>query len=668
MTHRWAILIGVDFNKDPKFCLSGAVRDVANIKEYLQSNDSPLEIIALTASIPSDPANLNPTEPQELWPTYGRITAVMDEIARAAKEGDFFYMHFSGHGTRLPATVTRHNKDTNGDFALVLVDEAADNAYFEGTDLAERLNILVKKGVKATLVLDCCFSGSSSRQGQHGEDGMVRTIGYRDLDHYTAAASASRAGSEHQASAYLFRDADFVPQWLLKPDGYGILTACGPHERAKELKYNGQKNGALTFFLCQTLRSLKAAGVEASHQFLYLQICVQFRSNYPLQHPMRYGNPQHLFFGGQMTTMSENTVAVFRPRQGNGPCLTVGYVHGVHIGDEYILSPLNMSNSSSDSGGSSSVKARVMTVQGLTSELGPAESCESLDNVAAGWTATLCSSQATRIINVRLLDAVPSKEEWIRQSFSRDAVRILTEHDQTAPAVCIVDYTAHQGYRVFDSQGEEYRNLLCMKGIESETVATLLDVLEHLVAFNYVENIKNNHPDPEFERTFKLSLRSTSGKEYSEPGTIIIENSDIVTLEMENIGPRTIYVAVLDLCPSWKIVSLVHNDGGGDYIPIPPTSLDSRKFRMTVPSWAKGRGIKRCKDVIKLFITDEPVSFNSLLLPEAGVLVRGSEPRRTHYSHYNKWAFFDRLTRSGAGYEVKWSSKSFPIITEDRTS
>ncbi|KAI2915349.1 hypothetical protein CBS147321_10020 [Aspergillus niger] len=310
MTHRWAILIGVDFNKDPKFCLSGAVRDVANIKEYLQSNDSPLEIIALTASIPSDPADLNPTEPQELLPTYGRITAVMDEIARAAKEGDFFYMHFSGHGTRLPAAVTRHNKDTNGDFALVLVDEAADNAYFEGTDLAERLDILVKKGVKVTLVLDCCFSGSSSRQGQHGEDGMVRIIGYRDLDHSTAAASASRAGSEHQASAYLFRDADFVPQWLLKPDGYGILTACGPHERAKELKYNGQKNGALTFFLCQTLRSLKAAGVEASHQFLYLQTCVQFRSNYPLQHPMRYGNPQHLFFGGQMTTMSESTEQV----------------------------------------------------------------------------------------------------------------------------------------------------------------------------------------------------------------------------------------------------------------------------------------------------------------------------------------------------------------------
>ncbi|KAI2965597.1 hypothetical protein CBS147323_5769 [Aspergillus niger] len=307
MAHRWAVLIGVNFNKTPKFRLSGAVRDVENIKEYLQSENSPLDIIALTASNPSDPAGLYPTEPQELWPTYGRITAVMDGIGRVAQEGDFVYIHFSGHGTRLPVTVTRHSKETNGDFALVLVDEAAGNAYFEGTDLAERLNILVKKGVKVTLVLDCCFSGSSSRHGEHAEDEIVRAIGYRDLIHDNAAASASRARSEHQTSAYLFRDADFVPQWLLKPDGYGILTACGPHERAKELKYNGQKYGALTFFLCQTLRFLKAAGVEASHQFLYLQTCVQFRSNYPLQHPMRYGNPQHLFFGGQMTTMSENT-------------------------------------------------------------------------------------------------------------------------------------------------------------------------------------------------------------------------------------------------------------------------------------------------------------------------------------------------------------------------
>ncbi|EHA19681.1 hypothetical protein ASPNIDRAFT_39104 [Aspergillus niger ATCC 1015] len=434
MTHRWAILIGVDFNKDPKFCLSGAVRDVANIKEYLQPNDSPLEIIALTVSDPSDPADLNNTEPQGLWPTYGRITAVMDEIARAAKEGDFFYMQFSGHGTRLPAIVTCHNKDTNGDFALVLVDEAADNAYFEGADLAERLNILVKKGVKITLVLDCCFSGSSSRQGQHGEDGMVRTIGYRDIDHYTAAASASWAGSEHQASAYLFRDADFVPQWLLKPDGYGILTAC--------------------------------AGVEASHQFLYLQTCVQFRSSYPLQHPMRYGNPQHLFFGGQMTTMSESTVAVFRPRRGKGLYLTAGYVHGVHIGDEYILSSLNVLNPSPGAGGSCSVKARVMSAQGLTSELGPANFGESLDHVEAGWTAKLCSSQATHRIYVRLLDTVPSQDKWMKQSSSREAVRILTEHDQT-PAVCVVDYTAHQSYRLVDAQGEDYRNLPSIKGIGS---------------------------------------------------------------------------------------------------------------------------------------------------------------------------------------------------------
>lgn len=169
--HWWAILIGVNFHKDPINRLSGCVRDVINIKACLETIGTPLNIFTFTASTPSDPNAVYPSEPKKAWPTYSNITSMIEHILHSGRENDSVYIHFSGHGRRL-----RRAEKERGDFALVLVGDEEDSNEIEGFDLTNRLKRMIEKGINVTLVLDCCFASSTPRQA--GESGTAtRTIG-----------------------------------------------------------------------------------------------------------------------------------------------------------------------------------------------------------------------------------------------------------------------------------------------------------------------------------------------------------------------------------------------------------------------------------------------------------------------------------------------------------
>lgn len=164
--NRWAVLIGVNFHPDPNNRLHGCVRDVNNIEACLREGPTPVTIVTMTASNSEVSDFLQPIEPEQSWPTYAHVTSSLQQITRDANEGDFVYIHYSGHGTQVEsiATDNRHERD-NGDLALVLVGTDQENSYLRGRELAHHLNLMVKKGLRVTMVLDCCFSGSVPRQG-----------------------------------------------------------------------------------------------------------------------------------------------------------------------------------------------------------------------------------------------------------------------------------------------------------------------------------------------------------------------------------------------------------------------------------------------------------------------------------------------------------------------
>lgn len=210
MNNRWALLIGVDFHSNPENRLHGCVRDVTTIQKCLEAGSAPINTVMLTAS---NPSNINASAPigaENLWPTYNKIIAKIDDITQKTTKGDFIYIHYSGHGTQIPSTVASDNAKSKGDFALVLVDKVHRGGYLHGCDLAHRLSRMVEKGIRVTMVLDSCFSGNVSRQaGTTGTN--IRTLAYDSSFDLRRSSSDLHMYIQRQQRSTLFRDGRIVP-------------------------------------------------------------------------------------------------------------------------------------------------------------------------------------------------------------------------------------------------------------------------------------------------------------------------------------------------------------------------------------------------------------------------------------------------------------------------
>ena len=150
---------------------------------------------------------------------------------------------------------------------------------------------MVQKGLLVTLVLDCRFSGSVVRNGRWS----ALDIRFIDYDPHVDAASPQEHNATLSDGGCTLRNASVEKNWLVDPDSYMILSACGPHETAlglttgggrvevdggqieargerKEINY-GERRGAFTYFLLDALNALRKSGVEITHHSLHEHLC-----------------------------------------------------------------------------------------------------------------------------------------------------------------------------------------------------------------------------------------------------------------------------------------------------------------------------------------------------------------------------------------------------------
>ncbi len=178
-------------------------------------------------------------EDSQLLPTSRNINAAFEEITKSAKAGEFVYTHYSGHGTRETPNNRSYN-ESPGDLALVLLTEEKKKpeTYLYGQSLAYSLNAMIKKGLVVTLVLDCCFSVSVYRHGY----ASVRYLPYDAEIGSMIPLDSKGSPDDIQANKPASRDASMLPNWLIDPDKYAILVACGPGEEAGESQFCGRTN------------------------------------------------------------------------------------------------------------------------------------------------------------------------------------------------------------------------------------------------------------------------------------------------------------------------------------------------------------------------------------------------------------------------------------------
>lgn len=164
--------------------------------------------------------------------------------------------------------------------------------YLWGPTLVIALKAIVEKGLVVSLILDCCFSASVYRR----KDPTVRFLPYNaSTDPQIMADHGKDLGDGSSRSAGSAGcDVSMLPSWLINLDGYAIITACGPHEEAREIEgRDKQIHGALSYLLLEVTGQ---AGLKQTLGEVYDQLCTKFQLFNVRQHPVFYRNRYQSFF------------------------------------------------------------------------------------------------------------------------------------------------------------------------------------------------------------------------------------------------------------------------------------------------------------------------------------------------------------------------------------
>jgi hypothetical protein len=639
VTH-YAILIGI--NAYPDGPLKSCVRDVQDINNYLEGVSNSVHIQMFTATESPDPKACSPVEDPVLWPTYDNVSSAFEKITSLAKAGDFVYIHYSGHGTREKPSSEFSNKFT-GDLALVLLNGEKGNCtrYLWGSRLAFSLNAMVNKGLVLTLVLDCCFSATVYRR----DDPSVRFLPY-DPEVDSKFPLDPEKSLENGAGGPGSRNASMLPNWLINPDGYAILVACGPHEVAKGLtSEDGQRHGALSYFLLRTL--IECGGLKKKHKDIYHHLCARFREFWQQQNPVLYGNKNQGFFGHINSEIDITPISIIE-RDGSLQ-LQAGQAHGVCDGDQFVLHPLGSTESNSGSKGDQ-VIAEVAQARALTSDL------ELLDMTSirgqTRWIAKPLTQSSLRTFPIRLTSGLPHLDEWLTALKER-SLDFHIDVDKHPFSFHII-LNSNKEYEILDKSDQKIVNLPIMSQDQTD-VSYICNILEHLVRFKMVRELANKVPADPFREAFSVQIINRSGEIFNAEYLIEVEQDEeakyMFELQVENKGNKDLYVYVYDMGPRWQVQDIYC----GTYEVIPPrnsgqrfTGMLRKKLKTIVPTEMRKKG--QCQDIIKVFVTSQPTSFDLLELPKLGDPVK---------RHRISWT-----SRDGGSYSSEdWAALNFPIRT-----
>jgi hypothetical protein len=255
-----------------------------------------------------------------------------------------------------------------------------------------------------------------------GDDPTVRFLPYSaKIDTKYQLSSKKSLGDGADRLAY--RDASMLPNWLINPDGYAILVACGPNEFAKEYTEDEQSYGLLSYFLLRTF--IECGGIRKRHKDVYHQLCARFRESWLQQKPILYGNKDQGFFGHPHSEVDIAPISIVE-RDGSLQ-LQAGQAHGVCNGDQFSVYPLSLAERNPGLKGDL-VIAKVTQAGALTSYLELLNTTSI--HVQTGWIAKPLTRFSLQKFPIRLVSSLLHQDEWLAALRERsvDAHIDIDEH------------------------------------------------------------------------------------------------------------------------------------------------------------------------------------------------------------------------------------------------
>lgn len=257
--------------------------------------------------------------------TRQAILDALDRLAADTKGGDIVYIHYSGHGSRLPDATKPDGYETT----IVPSDYKNDQSNeITGRELgAELAKLRADHPGQIVFSFDCCHSGTATR-------GSAKMRGLSDTQyaawykkwHNGAAPPAPRVpgGPGTPLADPLMPD--------LQGPGCVIFSACANDQSAFEATDNGKDIGRLSYVLAQVLSQ---AGPRTTYQQIYDQVRAQFTQKFADQSPQLDGDPNSFLLGGTAReTPAFILVTVAAPGHYK---LDAGSLQGMTVGSEFAL-------------------------------------------------------------------------------------------------------------------------------------------------------------------------------------------------------------------------------------------------------------------------------------------------------------------------------------------
>jgi hypothetical protein len=143
-----ALLIGINYYDISNITLNGCINDIININNMLiDAYDYAIDNITILRDHQSNP---------NYYPTRKNILNLLTKLINESSTLDEVWIHYSGHGSRVPGKYRDTNQDDGYDEVLVPIDYET-----EGFIIDEDLfNIIKNTKCRTIIIIDCCHSAT----------------------------------------------------------------------------------------------------------------------------------------------------------------------------------------------------------------------------------------------------------------------------------------------------------------------------------------------------------------------------------------------------------------------------------------------------------------------------------------------------------------------------
>ena len=264
----YALLVGIDeyLNVSP---LQGCVNDITAIKEYLEARvDSDGFHLHLHTLLNKDATR------------QAIIDGFRQHLCQAGNE-DVAFFYYAGHGSQeeAPEEFWSIEPDRLNE-TLVCYDSRSPGGWdLADKEMAKLIAEIAQKNPHITIIMDCCHSSSGTRG---------------DIEADTAERKAPIDRRKRPLESFILsnKDAEQLSTerslatnptgWTLPRAKHIFLAACRDRQTAKEYNVGGQRRGAFSYFLLDTL---KKANGSLTYRDLFKRTNALVRSKVTNQSP-----------------------------------------------------------------------------------------------------------------------------------------------------------------------------------------------------------------------------------------------------------------------------------------------------------------------------------------------------------------------------------------------